>query len=219
MAALCIDANSDEDTRPLFIYRKARLYPELEQSLTLVALSGAGATREKVAAEAKGPNVRLITGSGHGTATAFNGAHSRALFVVGGFDPREVGGKIVHLLACQTGLQLGPDLVANGCDAFFGYDVDFAFSPFSDLAELFFDADSEIDRRLASGKTAAEAYAAAVARFDEHIDEVEERAAKEVNPARKDVLLWTAATLEFNRDHLLGPRQAGSPMGRPDATL
>ncbi len=218
-AVLCIDTDSDAETEPLFEYRQAHLYPELGASFTLVAAHGSDATRAKVSPLARNPSVRLITGSGHGTASAFNDAHNRPIFGVGEFDPREVTGKIVHFLACQTGLELGPDFVANGCRAYFGYDVDFVYSPFPDLADLFFDADSEIDRSLANGLTASEAHGAAVQRFQEHIDELEGRATRETDPARKDVLLWTATALEFNRDHLLGPREAGSQWGDPGAHL
>jgi hypothetical protein len=218
-AALCIDTDSDAETKPLFKYRKEQLYPGLAASLTMLAAHGSDATRAQVGPLARDPRVRLITGSGHGTANAFQDGHGRPIFAVGELDPREVSGKIVHLLACQTALQLGPDMITNGGQAFFGYDVDFVFSPFRDLAELFFDADAEIDRSLVSGLTAAAACAAAVERFQEHIDELDRRAAAETNPARKDVLLWTATALEFNRDHLLGPRAAGSPFGDPLAQL
>lgn len=218
-AVLCIDTDADAETEPLFEYRKAKLYPGLAASLTLLSAHGSDATRTKVAPLARDPRVRLITGSGHGTAGEFKDGHNRPIFGAGALDPAEVSGKIVHLLACQTGLQLGPDLVANGCQAFFGYDVDFVFSPFRNLAELFFEADAEIDRALAQGLTAAEAHTAAVQLFQKHIDELDQRAETETSQAKKDVLLWTATALEFNRDHLLGPREAGSPLGDPLARL
>lgn len=218
-AALCIDTDADAETKPLFDYRKNQLYPGLAASLSLRSAHGSDATRAKVGPLARDPGVRLITASAHGTAGELQDSHHRPIFAAGEIDPREVSGKLVHFLACQTALALGPDIVTNGGQAFFGYDVDFVFSPFQDLAKLFFDADSEIDRSLANGLTAAEAHAAAVQRFREHIDDLERRAENETNPARKDVLLWTATALEFNCDHLLGPREAGSSFGDPLARI
>jgi len=217
--ALCIDVDADSETRPLYRYRQASVYPGLQQNVSLLRAHGAAATRSNVAALAAGANLRYLTGSGHGTADAFNDGFNRPIFRVGEYDPREVSGRIVHLLTCESAQTLGPDFVSNGCLAFFGYAVEFVYSPYPDLADLFFDADAEIDRALIAGRTAAEALAAAVTRFQVHTDWLEAQARRETDAYRKEVLLWTAMALEFNRDNLRGPTANDPTWGRPDVSL
>jgi len=53
---------------------------------------------------------------------------------VGKYNPKEVEGKVVKLLSCQTGLELGPDLIKNGAISFAGYRDDYIWVMDSDLA-------------------------------------------------------------------------------------
>jgi len=71
------------------------------------------------------PQSDVIIGMGHGEADAFTGQNEALLLKVGQYDPREVEGKVIKLLSCQTGIELGPDLVANGCVAYLGYTDDY----------------------------------------------------------------------------------------------
>jgi len=80
------------------------------------------------------PQSDIIIGAGHGDVDTFTGQNEAVLLEVGNYDPREVKGKVIKLLSCQTGVELGPDLVKNGCAAFMGYTDDYVWVMDSDLA-------------------------------------------------------------------------------------
>ena len=71
------------------------------------------------------PQSDLIIGVGHGDVDSFTGQNEVMLLKVGQYESREIEGKVVKLLSCQTGVELGPDLIANGCAAYLGYTDDF----------------------------------------------------------------------------------------------
>jgi hypothetical protein len=150
------------------------------------------ARRIYAAPAAKKPEVVYITGVGHGSYTTYTGDHYDPIFSVGQYQAAEAAGKVIHLLSCQTAAELGPDMVASGCKAYFGYDVNFTFM--MDDADVFFECDSEIDYALADGLTAGAAYDRARALFDEKIDELD--------AAGKS---YVASILELDRDHLCAP--------------
>ena len=86
------------------------------------------------------PQSDIIIGTGHGSKTSFTGQNESVILEVGAYNPREVRGKVIKLLSCQTGVSLGPDLIENGAKAFLGYkddyvwvmDADFASNPWAD---------------------------------------------------------------------------------------
>ena len=80
------------------------------------------------------PQSDIIIGCGHGDVDAFTGQNEAVILEVGKYDPKEVEGKVIKLLSCQTGVELGPDLVRNGCAAFMGYTDDYIWVMDSDLA-------------------------------------------------------------------------------------
>ena len=80
------------------------------------------------------PQSDIIIGVGHGGIDAFTGQNEAVILEVGKYDPREVEGKVIKLLACQTGVVLGKDLVKNGCAAFMGYTDDYIWVVDADLA-------------------------------------------------------------------------------------
>jgi len=80
------------------------------------------------------PQSDIIIGTGHGDVDTFTGQNEAILLEVGNYDPIEVKGKVIKLLSCQTGVELGPDLVKNGCAAFMGYTDDYVWVMDSDLA-------------------------------------------------------------------------------------
>ncbi len=112
---------------------------------------------------------------------------------------------MVHLLACYSALALGPDLVAHGCSAFFGYDTAFVM-PLGRPA-IFLECDAVIDRELAAGRTAAAVYERAHRAFTKRIAQL--LAVKQP---------YLAAILEYNRDHLCAP-STDRRWGDPDATI
>lgn len=82
------------------------------------------------------PQSDIIIGMGHGDVDSFTGQNEVILLEVGKYDPQEIRGKVVKLLSCQTGVELGPDLVANGCVAYLGYTDDFLWVCDADRATV-----------------------------------------------------------------------------------
>jgi hypothetical protein len=87
----------------------------------------------------------------------------------------------LHLFACATAENLGPDMVGfdihdgPGLSAFIGYNADFIFPPDyahdQRAAEMLIDCDSAIDLALADGKTPEEALHEAANAFTELMNE------------------------------------------------
>lgn len=193
MTIIVIDSDSEVVTQACQDYRKSEVYPGLEQAgFTIEAFGGNAARRARIAPHLTKPDVRFLSGSGHGLERRFTGFNGESILEIGQYDSNEPHGKIIHLLACLTAAELGSDLVKNGCTAFFGYDVVFMFP--LDTPELFLDCDAEIDFALAAGKTAGEAYSNAYDAFTSRM--------QQLLAAQRPYL---AAILEYNRDHLCGP--------------
>ncbi len=168
---LAIDANFDPITRAPFEYREQNVYPLFQTNgFTVIRRQGPSARRNEVASQARKPNVVYLTGVGHGFPNSYTGDNLDPVFSVGNFTPAEAAGKIVHFLSCETAAGLGPDFVAKGCRAYFGYSDNFTYPP--NLAEVFFDCDSEIDRGFANGLTADQVFQNVLARFQQHIDQL-----------------------------------------------
>jgi len=80
------------------------------------------------------PQSDFILGAGHGDVSIFCGQNEAIILEVGRYNPREVSGKVIKLLSCQTGKSLGPDLVQNGAVAFMGYTDDYLWVMDADMA-------------------------------------------------------------------------------------
>ena len=80
------------------------------------------------------PQSDVIIGVGHGDVDVFTGQNEAVILEVGKYDPREVKGKVIKLLSCQCGVELCPDLVANGAACAMGYMDDYIWVMDSDLA-------------------------------------------------------------------------------------
>lgn len=76
----------------------------------------------------------IIIGMGHGEADLFTGQNMALLLKVGRYQPQEVQGKVIYLLSCQTGNELGPDTISKGALSFLGFTDDFVWVMDSDLA-------------------------------------------------------------------------------------
>jgi hypothetical protein len=206
LTILGIDANFEPVTQAGFQYRQTNVYPYVQgKGFTLQLCQGSMARRVYVAPAARQAGVVYITGIGHGTPDTFTGDYYDSIFSVGNYAPEESHGKIIHLLSCQTALTLGPDLVLHGCKAFFGYDTDFTF--FMDIANMFFQCDSEIDRAFADGLTASDVYTRVINLFNQNIAALRAQGSN-----------YKAAAMESNRDHLKAPT-SGIGWGDPGATL
>jgi len=168
---LAIDANFDPVTKAPFEYREANVYPHMEEKgFTIVRRQGAQARRVDVAPQARKANVVYLTGVGHGFPKVYTGDNLDPIFIKGHLTAEECKGKIVHFLSCETAAELGPNFVANGCRAYFGYSDNFTYPPI--LEQIFFECDSEIDRGFADGLNADEVFQKVKARFQEHIDQL-----------------------------------------------
>lgn len=80
------------------------------------------------------PQSDIIIGVGHGDKDIFSGFHKSIILEVGKYNPKEVSGKVIKLLSCLTGVELGPDLVQNGALAFMGYTDDYLWVCDADMA-------------------------------------------------------------------------------------
>ncbi len=161
------------------------------------------------------PQSDVIIGAGHGNVDLFTGHNEVILLEVGNYDPKEVQGKVIKLLSCQTGVELGPDLVKNGCAAFMGYtddyvwvvDADLASTPWADkmAATSLMPVIDQINALL-DGKTAEEAHNIELDGYSRNAEIEEDELIK--------------ACLEFNRENaiLLGDGGA-SIRARPQLAL
>lgn len=157
----------------------------------------------------------IIIGMGHGDVDIFTGQNMGRILEVNRYSRREVEGKVIYLLSCQSGVELGPDLVRNGAASFMGFtddylwvcDADLASTPWADemAAPCLMPAIDGINRLL-DGRTSKEAY-------DAQLDSYHRNAQSE-----EDELI--RSLIEFNMDNavLLGDGGA-SVRARPKITL
>lgn len=152
------------------------------------------------------PQSDIIIGVGHGDEVSFTGHNEAVILEIGKYDPREVQGKVIKLISCQTGVALGPDLIKNGALSVAGYVDDYIWVMDSDLASTPW-ADKEFAGKslmpvvdglntLLDGKTCREAL------------EIEKNGYTRNAEVEEDELIKSC--LEFNRDNaiLLGATEA-----------
>ena len=151
------------------------------------------------------PQSDIIIGVGHGDAIGFSGQNEAVILEIGKYDPREVDGKVIKLLSCQTGIALGPDLIKNGATSFLGYvddyvwlcDADLASTPWTDemAATCLMPVVNGLDALL-DGETCREALQIELDSYSRNAEVEEDELAK--------------SCIEFNRDNaiLLGDPEA-----------
>lgn len=190
---LAIDSSYDKITQGSCEYRNRHVYPYLKsKGFEIVRCQDQSARRFYVKSKLSQKDIVYITGVGHGTDTVYMGEDSNPIFDIGKYQPEELNNKIVHLFACQTAAELGPDFVKHGCLAFFGYDIEHIV--YMHVSDAFFDCDSEIDRAFADGLTAEQVYVHAIEYYNRKISELKDGGHYK-----------EAAALEHNRDHLCAP--------------
>src|SRR5690348_5245772 len=114
-AIVAIDSNYAADIRAAADFRERIVYPYFaSKGMTIDSCFGPLARRPYAQAAALQPDVRYITGAGHGQPDAFFGWNAEAVYAINAYDPKEVSGRIAHFLSCANGLGLGPDFVAHG---------------------------------------------------------------------------------------------------------
>lgn len=120
----------------------------------VIRYAGPNAKQDSVTKAARGNPVEFITGSGHGSSAIFGGYNDEVIWDAASVSPADVSGRIVHLLACESGITLGPAMINAGARGFWGYggmfDFYFADPPLADpstdpIAEPFFVLDAIID--------------------------------------------------------------------------
>lgn len=151
------------------------------------------------------PQSDIIIGIGHGDKDIFSGFNKSVILEVGRYNPNEVRGKVIKLLSCQTGAELGPDLIQKGALSFMGYtddylwvcDADMVFTPWADkMAAASLMPVMDGLNALLDGKTCREA-------LDIELEGYERNAETESDELIRSCLL-------FNRDNaiLLGSEEA-----------
>lgn len=170
-SVLAIDSNFEPVTEVPFNFRQKNVYPYFtKKGFDIVRCQGHMARRNDVAPQASKHNVVYLTGVGHGFQDQYTGEFFDPIFSVGHYNPAESKDKIVHFFSCETASQLGPDFVAHGCRAYFGYSDNFTYPP--NLAETFLECDSEIDRAFADALTAGQVFERVKALFLKHIEKL-----------------------------------------------
>jgi hypothetical protein len=165
--------------------------------------------------EFSAPKSDIIIGTGHGSKTTFTGQNESSILEAGRYNPKDVKGKVIKLISCQTGVSLGPDLVNNGAEAFLGYvddyvwvcDSDHAATPWADkLAGVCLLPVIDGIDALLDGKTAQES-------LDIELDGYLKNAA-----AEEDELLKSC--LEFNhKNAVLFGNPAATVRARPNISI
>jgi len=161
------------------------------------------------------PQSDIIIGAGHGGVDVFTGQNEIILLEVAKYDPKEVEGKVIKLLSCQTAVELGPDLIKNGAEAFLGYmddyvwvmDADLAIRPWADkIAATSLMPVVDGLNALLDGKTAREALDIELEGYSRNAEVEEDELVK--------------ACLEFNRDNAILLGNGGAKIrARPSLAL
>lgn len=192
MPAVMSMANFDLPTRSASGFLLRYIVPRLEPIHLF------GMLARKLPFSLAAPYSDIIIGMGHGDEDTFTGQNEAVILDAGKYDPREVSGKVVRLLSCQTGNLLGPDIIANGAACFIGHkddyvwivDADMASQPWSDpLAAKSLMPVINALNALLDGKTCGEAYQIELLGY-------EQNALVEEDELQK-------ACLEFNYDNLV----------------
>lgn len=162
------------------------------------------------------PQADLITMTGHGAVDSITGQNEVLILEVGKYEPKEVRSKVIKLLSCQCGVELCPDLVANGAACAMGYTDDYVWVMDSELASTPW-ADKEFAGKclmpvinglntLLDGKSAREALSVELESYSRNAEVEEDELVK--------------ACIEFNRDNaILKGDGSASIRARPQLAL
>jgi hypothetical protein len=163
-----IDHDSDLTNQYAQAFRVKHVFAQFNgqypQHVVVEAIDGA-AIQTNVESILRQNTINYISGAGHGAYHTFIGSDSNPIWDASQ-DLSLLAGKVVHLLACETGAVLGRAIVEQGATAFWGYTVSFVFKhdtnpPTLDsdvLAEAFLKMDTIIDRGILAGKNSQDIY-------------------------------------------------------------
>lgn len=155
-----------------------------DRYLKIIKLFSTDATKNNFKTEAKKSSILYISGLGHGSEKQYTGHNGEVLLDSDNLDSDLVSGKIIHLLSCQVGENLGGEVVKKGALAFFGYRKNFTFMLTTNfngdiiddpVIDPFMRADAEIDHAVLEGLTATEVHSRVIDMYEDLIDEWMER--------------------------------------------
>jgi hypothetical protein len=154
MSVVAFDCACDDLTTTAQRLRSANVYPKIDSYCGIHVLKDLELGSDGLRAALDHPTVRILTGSGHGTAFAVGDIERPPILTMSLLSDQEVAGRIIHLLACDAGRALGPHLVDQGA-SFVGYtDLVLYDKPIIGIAIR---CDCEIERVLLQGGTLADA--------------------------------------------------------------
>ncbi|MGD8373538.1 MAG: hypothetical protein PVI21_01625 [Candidatus Woesebacteria bacterium] len=136
-------------------------------SFDITVISSNDANMANLAQEIDSKDPHLVFLNGHGSPDALCGQNNEILISTSHTDLDRYKDKIVHALACEAALKLGPKLIALGAKTFIGYVEPFGFCISKDargnyidngLSSLFIDPANKVVTSLMEGKTARDSY-------------------------------------------------------------
>jgi hypothetical protein len=200
---LFCENTTDSVTTPAATYRIKNVHPVFaSKGFEVIVLKDVNDIRTNFAPKAKDPRVVYISGIGHGGYNSYTGHNFDPLLQIGVYTNDEVKKKSMHFLSCETARDLGPDTVGKGASSYAGYTENFVFD--WDNANLYWQCDSQYDISMANGKTAEQAVADTIAKYNAAIASV---------PGTS-----TAATLLSDRNLLRSP-VSGAEWGSKTARI
>jgi hypothetical protein len=174
--ATCIRPSFDDATRATSTaLQRALSYMGL-RGIDVSDLSGDRATRSNTIADINSRDPLFILAEGHGSPSNFTGHNKEIIFQV--CNCSELKDRVVYLVSCEAGDQLGPDTIRKGARTFIGYKKPFVWAmaaigdPLADpYGKGAFEPVLELIYRLADGRTAGEAYNASMDKWNQWIDQ------------------------------------------------
>ena len=204
-AAVFTESNHDTITTSGSDYRTANVHPQFSaDGFGTICLTDSTNVRSTFETKMQLWWVTFTSGIGHGGPTVYTGNSGSYLWEVGSYSAAEPNGKVVHLLSCLTAQTLGPDLVANGAEAYFGYHPSFYIT--WDYPDVFWACDSAIDHGFSFGMMASEVHDLALYVYNTMISFM------------TGIHTPTATTLTGDRDGLRSP-VSGSEYGSESASI
>lgn len=160
-------------------------------------LRGNDAVGDKFENAVRTEDPSLLVGCGHGSPDTWTGQYVEEArgysTLMTTYNAGLMKDRVVYLLSCLTGQQLGPGMVRLGATAYAGYRDEFIWavespeSPAADrLAAPFGNASTMFPKALVEGKTVREAKAKALGVFEAEM----ERWEKSEDPYAREVVKW-----------------------------
>lgn len=175
LTILASRSNHDTPTSYAYYYSSGVLDRAKKMGYNVIDLAKSQDTRANLASQIP-TNPLFYFGSGHGNYTKFGGQNLEILLEK---DVNEnwMQDRIVFLVSCETGKELGPALIQNGAKAFIGWKERFwwvvgpPYIPALDIyAKGFLETTVLVAKMLIEGKSVQEAFDAGIASFNKWID-------------------------------------------------